>query len=140
MKHRRRTAKLSRTTGHRKSLMRNLMTDLMKYGRITTTKAKAKALKSVCDKLMYKAQKDTVKARRELHEFFGKRAVVNTMVDRIAPMFTERHSGFTTYRSLGNRRGDNAELFEVELVKTDAVNGTLKSDESIEKKNKDTKK
>ncbi len=125
MKHRKRTNKLSRTSSHRKALLKNLMIELMKHGRVTTTKAKAKALKSTCDRLMYKAQQDSVKARRELHQFFGKRDVVNAMVDRIAPMFTERHSGFTTHRSLGVRRGDNAEQYEVSLVKDAAINGTL---------------
>ncbi|HEX7017380.1 MAG TPA: hypothetical protein VF209_00525, partial [Patescibacteria group bacterium] len=67
-----------------------------------------------------------VSARRVLHQFFGKRDVVNTIVDTIAPLF-DVNSGFTTSKSLGVRRGDNAQMVKLELIKKPATMGTFKS-------------
>lgn len=108
-------------------MLRNLVRELVEHGAIVTTKPKAKEVKRLADKVIYKAQQNTVAARRVLHRFFGKRDVVNTLVDRVAPVMTDRSSGFTTLAEAGTRRGDNTELFKLELVAKPEKVGSLKS-------------
>lgn len=127
MKHRVKGKKFNRDTNNRKALLRNLVRQLVENGFITTTGSKAKETKRLADKLINKAQTDTVSNRRLLHTFFGKRDVVNTLVERVAPLFTDRSSGFTRITSVGRRRGDNTEIVKLELVKQPAVVGTLKN-------------
>lgn len=100
---------------------------LLLNGSITTTKAKATEIGRLTDRLISKAQEDSVATRRQLHTFFGKRDVVNTLVDSIAPLFTDRKSGFSTTQEIGNRRGDNALLVKLSLLKTPENIGSFKA-------------
>ncbi len=126
MRHRIKGKKLNRDTNHRKMLLRNLVRSLVEVGEITTTEAKAKETKRLADKYIGKAKADTVATRRVLHSFFGKRDVVNTLVERVAPLFGDRASGFTTLKKAGTRRGDNTGLVTLALVKKPEGVGTLK--------------
>lgn len=108
-------------------LLRNLVRSLIEVGEITTTEAKAKETKRIADKLIGKARVDSTANRRLLHTYFGKRDVVNTLVDRVAPVFKERVSGFTTLKTSGVRRGDNTKLMTLSLVEKPEVVGTLKN-------------
>jgi large subunit ribosomal protein L17 len=129
MKHRVKTKQLGRDTNARKGLLRSLVRELVINGEITTTAAKAKEAKRLADKLIARAQDGTIASRRQLHTFFGKRDVVNTLIDRVAPAFTERTSGFTRISSVGIRRGDNAQMVKLELVEKPATTGTVKNPE-----------
>lgn len=126
MKHRIKKKILSRDTQHRQALLRNLLRALFTHGSITTTEAKAKELKRHADKLISRARQDTLSAKRQLHRFFGKRDAVNTLTQKIAPLFAKRTSGFTSLRRIGKRRGDNASLVVLSLVKQPAEVGDLK--------------
>lgn len=117
----------SRDTQHRQSLLKNGVYFLMMHGHITTTRPKAKEFKRWADKLLHKAQAGTLAARRDLHSFFGKRDVVNTMVDRIAPLFKDRVSGFSRMTVIGKRRGDNTEMVKLELAIMPTGLGSLKN-------------
>lgn len=108
-------------------LLRNLVRSLIEVGEITTTEAKAKETKRLADKLIGKARVDSTANRRVLHNFFGKRDVVNTLVDRVAPVFKERISGFTTLKTSGVRRGDNTKLMTLALLEKPEGVGTLKN-------------
>jgi len=101
----------------------NLMRQLIEHGSITTTSAKAKVVQPVADKLMTKAKKADVAARRSLHSFFGKRDVVNTLVDKIAPVMADRSSGFTRITEVGIRAGDSAKLVTLAWVAQPATQG-----------------
>lgn len=127
MRHRIKDVRLSRDTNHRKALIANLLRSLILDGEVTTTKSKAQVLKSEIDGLIKRAQTDSIANRRLLHRTFGKRDVVNTLVDRIAPLFKDRTSGFTTSSKVGVRRGDSSELIKVALLKKPEVTGTLKN-------------
>jgi len=116
MKHRVAGKKLNRDTNHRKALLKNLVASLFEHGEITTTEVKAKAIKGLVDKIIHKAQQGTIAARRVLARFFGKRSLVNTVVDQVAPTMKDRMSGFTRIIRMGRRRGDNAMLVKMELV------------------------
>jgi|SRR3989339_2180350 len=117
MKHRIADKKLNRDTKHRKALLKNLIASLFEHGEITTTEAKAKAIKGLVDKIIYKAQQGTIATRRVLAGFFGRRSLVNTVVDKVAPAMKDRMSGFTRIVRMGRRRGDNAMLVKMELIK-----------------------
>ncbi len=127
MRHRVSGKKLGRDTKHRKALWRNLMRQLVMHGHLETTEVKGKELKRVADRLVGQAQVNSIASRRLLHRFFGKRDVVNALVDQVAPTFTDRHSGFTRIERLGNRAGDNALLVRVSWVIETEVKGNLKN-------------
>lgn len=127
MKHRVKIKKLNRDTKARKALFKGLVRSLVEKGTIVTTTSKAKEASRIADKLIGKAKTDTLETRRTLHRFFGTRDVVNTLVDRIAPEFTDRISGFTRITKIGVRRGDNSDMAELSLVKAPDTIGSLKN-------------
>lgn len=103
-----------------------MVRSLLETGSVTTTKAKAIELARIADKVIARAQRNDLTSRRVLHRFFGKRDVVNTLVDTIAPAFADRKSGFTTMSVLGTRRGDAALLAKVSLVSMPEKMGSFK--------------
>lgn len=127
MRHRVAKRHFNRDTKHRKAMIMNLVRSLVLEGEIKTTTRKAKEVKRWADKLVSTAKKGDLHARRTLHRFFGKRDVVNTLVDRIAPLFPDRKSGFTTHEVLGKRRGDNSEMTKLSFLVKPEVIGSLKS-------------
>ncbi len=119
MRHRLANHHFNRDTLHRQALIRNLVRSLLEHGEVVTTQAKAREIGRWTDKIIAKAKKaktNDLATRRSLHRFFGKRDVVNTLVERIVPGFAERKSGFTTAKMVGIRRGDNTELVRVSLL------------------------
>jgi len=127
MRHRIKKRHLNRDTKHRKALFKNLLRALITHGEITTTEAKAKEVKRIGDKIVFKAINNDLKTRRLLHRFFGRRDVVNTLVDRIAPEMKSRVGGYTRITKIGKRRGDNALLVNLSLVNKPEKLKTLKS-------------
>lgn len=103
-------------TKGRKALLKNLLRSLVEEGQIVTTTSKAKEIKRLMDKTIHRAKNDTVENRRLLHKVFGRRDVVNTLVDRIAPAMADRVSGFTTISKAGLRKGDSAETSTLKFV------------------------
>lgn len=134
MLHRVKSKQFNRDTNHRKDMLRNLVRSLIEVGTVTTTTSKAKELRRLSDKLIHRAQENTVASRQLIHRFFGKRDVVNTLVERIAPLMTDRVSGFTTLTRVGNRKGDNGKMSVVSLVKKPVVMGDLKKPKTAEAK------
>jgi large subunit ribosomal protein L17 len=127
MIHRVKRKHFNRDTNHRKALLRNLVRSLVETGSVTTTDTKAKELRRLSDKLIHKAQQNTISARQLLHRFFGVKDVVNTLVDRIAPAMSDRVSGFTSLTKVGNRKGDNGKMIKVALMTMPATGlGSLK--------------
>ena len=133
MRHRVNKTIFSRDTNHRKAMIRNGVRNLVEHGEIQTTKTKAKEFQRWADKLINTAQEGSLAARRQLHSFFGKRDVVNTLVDKIAPAYPARKSGFTRITYVGRRRGDNTELVKLELINKPAELGSLAKPASAEK-------
>lgn len=117
MKHRVAGGHFNRNTKQRKALFKGMVRSLLETGSITTTKSKAKETQRITDILIAKAKLSDLNSRRSLHRFFGKRDVVNTLVDSIAPLYSDVNSGFTTLKVIGNRRGDNAEMAMLTLLK-----------------------
>src|SRR3989344_8607132 len=105
MRHRVQAKHFNRDSNSRKALFKSLVSSLIQSGEIQTTEPKAKAIKGLVDKLIHKAQEGTINTRRILARFFGRRDVVNQLVDSVAPAMKDRQSGFTRIIRLGKRRG-----------------------------------
>ena len=108
--------KLGVKSAHRKSMLRNLVTDLFRYGRIQTTDCRAKEARREAEKMITIAKKGDLHARRQAIAYIKDEDVVTKLFDEIAPKYAERHGGYTRILKLGPRQGDNAEVVYLELV------------------------
>lgn len=117
MRHRVADKKFNRTSNERKALFSGLLRNLTEHGEIVTTLAKAKAVKRLADRMVSQAKTNTVASRRLLHRRFGKRDVVSTLVEKVAPAMADRTSGFVSLTVLGPRRGDNTQMAKLAFVK-----------------------
>ena len=108
--------KLGRNSAHRKSMLRNMVTDLFREGRITTTDMRDKEAGRQAEKLITIAKKGDLHARRQVLEYVFDEDVVTKLFDEIAPKYQDRNGGYTRTLKLGPRRGDNAEVVYLELV------------------------
>lgn len=120
MRHRKANVKLGRTASHRDALLRNLVTSLIEYGRITTTLAKAKALRPLADRLvgLAKGGKADLHAFRQAAAVITKKEVLGRFFEEAAGRFRDRTSGYTIMVKNGLRSGDAAPLAILELIKT----------------------
>ena len=108
--------KLGRPTAHRKSMLRNLTTDLLKYGRIQTTQDRAKETRRIAEKMITLAKRGDLHARRQVLAYVFDESTVTKLFEDIAPKYEDRNGGYTRILKLGPRQGDNAEVVFVELV------------------------
>jgi large subunit ribosomal protein L17 len=116
MKHRIGFNALSRRSGQRKALKRNMVASLFRYERIETTKAKAKEIQRVAEKMITRAKVDSVHSRRIINKDIKDEAILAKLFTEIAPLFVERKGGYTRVIKTGNRKGDAAEMAILELV------------------------
>ena len=107
---------LSRTTAHRRAMLRNMVTSLFRYERITTTKAKALEVRKSAEKLITRAKEDTVHNRREVAKFIADEKILNKLFTEIGPRMKDRNGGYTRVLKLGYRQGDAADVVILELV------------------------
>jgi len=108
--------KLGVNSAHRKSMLRNLVTDLFRYGRIQTTDCRAKEARREAEKMITLAKRGDLHARRQALAYIKDEDVVSKLFDEIAPKYEERHGGYTRILKLGPRQGDVAEAVFLELV------------------------
>src|SRR5688500_2694152 len=116
MRHRVAGRHLGRDTAHRLSLYRNLVTDLLRYERITTTEAKAKEIRPMAEKIITLARRGDVHARRQAQRFVFDPRVVKKTFDEIGPRMKDRPGGYLRITSLEPRKGDGARMAAIELV------------------------
>jgi large subunit ribosomal protein L17 len=107
---------LGSNPSHQNLMMRNLARSLFEYERVTTTEAKAKALKPYAERLITKAKHGSVHHRRQVLSVIDDRGVVHKLFDEIGPRFSARNGGYTRVLKLGTRNGDGAPMAIVELV------------------------
>ncbi len=131
MKHRIGFNALSRNNAERKALKRNMVTSLFRYERIETTKAKAKEIQRLAEKMITRAKVDNVHNRRLTSAILFDEAVVAKLFTEIAPLYADVNGGYTRIIKTQNRLGDAAEMAILELTK---------KTEKPEKKAKDKKK
>ena len=108
--------KLGRPSAHRKSMLRNLTTDLLKYGRIQTTQDRAKEARRMAEKMITLGKRGDLHAKRQAFSYLVDEAVVAKLFDEIAPKYEDRNGGYTRVTKTGYRRGDNAPTATIELV------------------------
>jgi large subunit ribosomal protein L17 len=116
MRHLKRTAKLGRTGEHRNAMLANLVCSLIKHKRVQTTLAKAKAARSVAEKLVTLSKQGTIHARRLAVARLHQEDVVKILFKDIGPANKERNGGYTRIVKLGQRQGDTAQLAILEFV------------------------
>lgn len=122
MRHRVAGSKLGRTSDQRKALFRNLIRELYIHERITTTEAKARAVRADAEKLITKAKRgladggNRVHAQRQVVAYLNDQTVAKKVFDEIAPRYTDRPGGYTRLLKIGKRVGDAADMAILELV------------------------
>jgi len=116
MRHLKRTAKLGRTGEHRNAMLANLVCSLIKHKRVTTTLAKAKAARSVAEKMVTLGKHGTVHDRRLAAARLHQEDAVKILFNEIAPVQKDRHGGYTRIIKLHQRQGDASQLAILEWV------------------------
>lgn len=116
MRHRKGFNHLGRTNTHRKAMLSNMASSLILQKRITTTTAKAKALRSYIEPLITKSKNDTTHSRRVVFSYLRNKYALSELFREISPKVMERPGGYTRILKTGNRLGDNAEMCIIELV------------------------
>ena len=117
MAHRIDGRKLSRKTGPRMALFKNLTVSILRYERVKTTEAKAKEVQGRVEHMITLAKRGDLAARRMVTSAFPNEPLVITkLFDEIAPKYADRTSGFTRIMKIGQRAGDAAEIVQIELV------------------------
>ncbi len=116
MRHRVAGRKLSRETSHRRMLFRNQVTELLRYGKIVTTQAKAKEVRPLAEEMITLGKDGDLHSRRQASEFLTDRKVVKKLFDEIGPKYGNRNGGYTRIFKLGRRLGDGAPVARLELV------------------------
>src|SRR3954471_6849235 len=106
---------------HERHILANLATALFQHGRITTTEAKAKRLRPVAERLITFAKRGDMHARRHVLTVVTDKGVVHQLFTEIAPEFSERDGGYTRITKIGPRKGDNAAMAVIELVRGEPV-------------------
>ncbi|WP_119066905.1 50S ribosomal protein L17 [Rubrobacter indicoceani] len=121
MRHGRKGRKLGRDFQHRKAMLGTMAGQVITHGRIKTTEEKAKEVRSLVDKLVTKAKKDDLHARREVVKVIKDKTIVRHLFEEVAPALNDRDSGYTRILKLGPRPGDGASSVYIQLVNYDAV-------------------
>jgi large subunit ribosomal protein L17 len=116
MRHRRRVKKLGRPADQRRALLRSLTTELIRHGQITTTKTRAKAVRSEVDKIITLAKDGSLAARRQAIGYLYDKKLVHALFADVQERYGNRNGGYTRVLRTIRRRGDNAEMAVIELV------------------------
>lgn len=116
MRHGNKVNHLGRTSAHRKAMLSNMASSLILHKRITTTVAKAKALRVYVEPLITKSKTDSTHSRRTVFSYLGNKEVVSELFREVAPKVANRQGGYTRIIRTGYRLGDNAEMCMIELV------------------------
>jgi large subunit ribosomal protein L17 len=116
MRHKIAGRKLDISSGHRKALFRNLVTDLLRYEKITTTEAKAKEVRGLADKMITLGKQGKLKALRSVLAYVTDEKVSHKLFNELAPRYAQRSGGYTRVIKLGTRLGDGAPVVRLELV------------------------
>ena len=109
--------KFGRTSGPRRSMLKNLTLSVLRYERVKTTEAKAKEIRGRVERMITLAKQNDLAARRSVVAALpNEPLVVNKLFDEIAPKYADRTSGYTRIVKIGARRGDAAPIVQIELV------------------------
>lgn len=116
MRHNKKFNHLGRKSAHRKAMLSNMASSLIEHKRITTTVAKARALRTYVEPLITKAKNDTTHSRRVVFSYLQSKEAVSELFREVAEKVGDRPGGYTRILKTGNRLGDNADMCIIELV------------------------
>ena len=134
MRHNKKVNHLGRKSAHRKAMLANMASSLLVHKRITTTLAKARALRMYVEPLITKAKSDTTHSRRVVFSYLQDKEAVSELFREIATKIADRPGGYTRILKTGNRLGDNAEMCIMELVDYNEAMLAAKDDTAKSKK------
>ncbi len=137
MRHLKSGSKLGRNPWHRRATLRNLVTNLLDHGRITSTLTRAKAARPLAEKMITLGKRDTLQSRRQAAAYIMTAGVTQKLFGEIAPKFADRAGGYTRIIPAGVRVGDGAKVAILELVgyefkKKEKKEKTAKKEEPVE--------
>jgi large subunit ribosomal protein L17 len=112
-------ARMGGSAAHQRHLLSNLATALFEHGKITTTEARARRLRPYAERLITFAKRGDLSARRQVLTVVTDKSVVHTLFTEIGPQFATREGGYTRITKIGPRKGDNAPMAVIELVRED---------------------
>ena len=124
MRHGKKFNHLGRKTAHRKAMLTNMACSLIEHKRITTTVAKAKALKKYVEPLVNRSKDDSTHSRRVCFRYLASKDAVTELFREVGPKVANREGGYTRIIRTGNRLGDNAYMCLIELVDFNKIYGT----------------
>lgn len=116
MRHRCQVPKLGKPADQRKALLRALTTELIRHGRITTTKIRAKAVRSEAERIITLAKDGSLSSRRQALGYVYDKQLVHALFEQVPERYGERQGGYTRILRTVNRKGDNAEMAIIELT------------------------
>jgi large subunit ribosomal protein L17 len=116
MRHNTKGRQLSRTSSHKRAMMRNMAASLFEHEGITTTVAKAKEIRPYAEKLITLARRGDLHAIRQVEQKIPNKTLITKLFKEIGPRFAARPGGYTRILKLGHRPGDGAEMARIELV------------------------
>lgn len=130
MRHRNKGNRLGRDAAHRTAMTRNLVTSLFEHGRVKTTKARAKGVRPVAEKLVTLAKRGDLHARRQAARYIQSPRVLQALFDHWAGLYTGRNGGYTRILRGAFRAGDGAEIAYLELIGPDGGTAAPPKEES----------
>ncbi len=116
MRHRCQVPQLGKPADQRRALVRSLTTELIRHGRITTTKARAKVVRSEADRMITLAKDGSLSARRQALGYLYDKQLVHALFEQVPSRYGDRQGGYTRILRTVSRRGDNAEMAIIELT------------------------
>jgi large subunit ribosomal protein L17 len=137
MRHGKTVNHLGRTASHRSAMLANMASSLIVHKRITTTLAKAKALRKYVEPIITKGKEDSTNSRRVVFSYLGNKDSVKELFGTVAPKVGDRPGGYTRILKLTNRKGDNAEMAVMELVD---FNDVVMNDKAAKAETKKTRR
>lgn len=126
MRHRRAGKKLGRDSAHRRAILRNLTTSLFRHEEISTTYAKAKAVRPIAEKMITLAKRGDLHARRQALSYMMDKSVAHKLFDQMKDRFLDRQGGYIRILRTGHRTGDNAPLALIQLLLAGEGRGSAK--------------
>ena len=139
MRHNKKFNHLGRTASHRDAMLANMAVSLIMHKRITTTLAKAKALKKYVEPLITRSKEDTTNSRRVVFRYLQKKEAIKELFSTVAAKVADRPGGYTRVIKLGTRQGDAAEIAFIELVDFDDNMAAPKAAKKTRRSRKATK-
>ncbi|NEP11085.1 MAG: 50S ribosomal protein L17 [Symploca sp. SIO2C1] len=116
MRHRCRVPQLGKPADQRRALLRSLATEVIRHGRITTTKVRAKAVQSEVERMITLAKNGSLASRRRAIGYLYDKQLVHSLFEGVKERYGDRNGGYTRILRTVRRRGDNAEMAIIELV------------------------